>query len=48
MVGIWRRINVDDFDVDIETRASNFYVDLIRELEDWMPTWKVMPLFEVE
>ena len=47
-VGIWRRINVDDFDVDIEAGTSNFCVDLIRELEDWIPTWKVVPLLEVE
>ena len=47
-VGIWRRINVDDFDVDVEAGTSNFCVDLIRELEDWIPTWKVVPLFEVE
>ena len=47
-VGIWRRINVDDFDVDIEAGTSNFCVDLIRELEDWIPPWKVVPLFEVE
>ena len=49
-VGIWQQINVDDFDVDIDIEAgtSNFCVDLIRELEDWIPTWKVMPLFEVE
>ena len=47
-VRIWRRINVDDFDVDIEAGTSNFCVDLIRELEDWIPTWEVMPLFEVE
>ena len=48
IVGIWRRINVDDFDVDIEPSTSNFCVDLIRELEDWIPTWKVVPPFEVE
>ena len=48
IVGIWRQINVDDFDVDIEPSTSNFYVNLIRELEDWIPTWKVVPLFEVE
>ena len=47
-VRIWRRINVDDFDVDIEAGTSNFCVDLIWELEDWIPTWKVVPLFEVE
>ena len=47
-VGIWRRINVDDFDVDVEAGTSNFCVDLIRELEDWIPTWKVVTLFEVE
>ena len=47
-VGIWRRINVDDFDVDVEAGTSNFCVNLIRELEDWIPTWKVVPLFEVE
>ena len=47
-VGIWRQINVDDFDVDVEASTSNFCVDLIRELEDWIPTWKVVPLFEVE
>ena len=47
-VRIWRRINVDDFDVDVEASTSNFCVDLIRELEDWIPTWKVVPLFEVE
>ena len=47
-VGIWRRINVDYFDVDVEAGTSNFCVDLIRELEDWIPTWKVVPLFEVE
>ena len=47
-VGIWRRINVDDFDVDVEAGTSNFCVDLIRELEDWIPTWKVVPLLEVE
>ena len=47
-VGIWRQINVDDFNVDVEAGTSNFCVDLIRELEDWIPTWKVVPLFEVE
>ena len=47
-VGIWGRINVDDFNVDVEEGTSNFCVDLIRELEDWIPTWKVVPLFEVE
>ena len=47
-VGIWGRINVDDFDVDVEAGTSNFCVNLIRELEDWIPTWKVVPLFEVE
>ena len=47
-VGIWRQINVDDFDVDVEASTSNFCVDLIRELEDWIPTWKAVPLFEVE
>ena len=47
-VRIWRRINVDDFNVDVEAGTSNFCVDLIRELEDWIPTWKVVPLFEVE
>ena len=47
-VGIWRQINVDDFDVDIEAGTSNFCVDWIRELEDWIPTWKDVPLFEVE
>ena len=47
-IGIWRQINVDDFDVDVEAGTSNFCVDLIRELEDWIPTWKVVPLFEVE
>ena len=47
-VGIWRRINVDDFDVDVEAGTSNFCVNLIREWEDWIPTWKVVPLFEVE
>ena len=47
-VRIWQRINVDDFDVDVEAGTSNFCVDLIRELEDWIPTWKVVPLFEVE
>ena len=47
-VGIWRRINVDDFDVDVEAGTSNFCINLIRELEDWIPTWKVVPLFEVE
>ena len=47
-VRIWRRINVDDFDVDVEAGTSNFCVDLIKELEDWIPTWKVVPLFEVE
>ena len=47
-VGIWRRINVDDFDVDVEAGTSNFCVNLIRELEDWIPTWKVVPLFEVK
>ena len=47
-VGVWRRINVDDFNVDVEAGTSNFCVDLIRELEDWIPTWKVVPLFEVE
>ena len=47
-VWIWQRINVDDFDVDVEAGTSNFCVDLIRELEDWIPTWKVVPLFEVE
>ena len=31
MVGIWQRINVDDFDVDVETGAGNLYIDLIRE-----------------
>ena len=48
MVGIWQRINVDDFDVDVETGAGNLYVDLIRELEDQIPTWKVVPLPAVE
>ena len=47
-VGIWRQINVDDFDVDVEAGTSNFGIDLIRELEDWIPTWKVVPYFEVE
>ena len=47
-VGIFRRINVDDFDVDVEAGTSNFCVDLIRELEEWIPTWKVVPLLEVE
>ena len=47
-VGIWRRINVNDFNVDVEARTSNFCGDSIRELEDWIPTWKVVPLFEVE
>ena len=47
-VGIWRQINVDDFNVDVEAGTSNFCVDLIRELEDWIQTWKVVPLFEVE
>ena len=46
-VGIWQRINVDDFDVDVEAGTSNFCIDLIREFEDWIPTWKVVPLFEV-
>ena len=45
-VGIFRRINVDDFDVHVEAGTSNFCVDLIRELEDWIPTWKVVPLLE--
>ena len=48
MVGIWRRVNVDDFDEDIEAGAGNLYVDLIRQLEDRIPTWKVVPLLEVE
>ena len=39
MVKIWRQINVDDFNVDVETGAGNLYVDLIRELEDRIPTW---------
>ena len=47
-VGIWRQINVDDFNVDIEASTSNFCVNLIRELEDRIPTWKVVLLFEVE
>ena len=48
MVGIWRQVNVDDFDEDVEAGAGNLYVDLIRELEDRIPTWKVVPLIEVE
>ena len=40
--------SVDDFDVDVEAGTSNFCIDLIRELEDWILTWKVVPLFEVE
>ena len=47
-VGIFRRINVDDFNVDVEAGTSNLCIDLIRELEDWIPTWKVVPLLEVE
>ena len=28
--------------------TSNFYVDLVRELEEWIPTWKVIEFFEFE
>ena len=36
------------FDVDVNSCASNFYVDLIRKLEEWIPSWKVVGFFDFE